>query len=306
VRQLRIATLLAGHPTDQIPYRLPSLDAWANGTVIEISAADQGFYGKEAKIPIPARGQPSFGFATASGAESLLYGYGPYPPLGAEPAVQSLFDRCVARSFETSITPHSPVTVTVSGAHGQSSGLNSKGIASAGIPGSIVSHDGKVLRGIALPEGNYALHVTGTGSGPATLVLSADGPGGMTTKVFSFHSHRGAHGTIAIHGGRVGGSMRFGSRTVRAGAGLGLRVRGLPRHLRKGKATQLKLSLRTQLGAPAAGVTVIVGGAAGRHVASTDGKGRLTLTLRSAHRGRVTVAFGGAGYAHLVRRLTVR
>jgi hypothetical protein len=79
VRQLRIGSLLAGHPTDQVPYRLPSIGDWANGTTIQISTADQGFFNKEAKIPIPARGRPEFGFAHPSGAENLIYGYGPYP-----------------------------------------------------------------------------------------------------------------------------------------------------------------------------------------------------------------------------------
>ncbi len=306
VRELRIGTTLAGHPTDQIPYRLPPLDAWANGTVIQISAPDQGFFGKEAKIPIAARGRPSFGFATPSGAEALLYGYGPYPPAGGGVAQQSSFNSCVSRTFATSITPHSPVTVTATAQHGTSTGLSPSGKASVGIPGSIVSHSGRVLREITLPEGSYSLRVTGTGSGPATLVLAVHGASRLQTRVFHFRARRGAAGTIALRGASIGSTMRFGSRTIHADTGLALKVSGLPRLLHRRRIARLRISLRARLGGAAGGASVRVSGVAGRHSASTDGSGRLSLTLRPGGRGRIVITFAGPGYQTLTRTITVR
>lgn len=307
VKALRIGSLLAGHPTDQIPYRLPSLGDWANGTTIQISTADQGFFNKEAKIPIAARGRPEFGFAAPQGAERLLYGYGPYPPLTSELAQQELFNRCVTREFSTSITPHSPVTVTVTNAQGKASGLTSAGVATAEVPGSIVSSSGKVLRGITLPEGSYKLKVTGTGSGPATLVIGVAGGSGVGSRVFHFRSARGRSGTIAISsGGRISPSMRFGGRTVHATAGLALKVAGLPRKLSRHKPATLALRVREQLGHAASGVSVTVSGVAGKHVTTAGPNGVLSLRLVPTRRGKVKLVFSGPGYAGLKRTLAVR
>jgi hypothetical protein len=306
VRQLRIGSLLAGHPTDQVPYRLPSIGDWANGTTIQISTADQGFFNKEAKIPIPARGRPEFGFAHPSGAENLIYGYGPYPPLTSELAQQELFNRCVTRQFSTSITPHSPVTVTVTDASGKASGLTPAGVATAEVPGSIVSSSGKVLRGITMPEGSYKLKVTGTGSGPATLVIDSAGGSAVSSRVFHFRSARGKSGTISITTGRISSSMRFGGHVVHASSGLTLKVGGLPRKLARHKHSSLELRVREQLGHAAAGVTVTATGVAGKHITTAGPNGVLSLRLTPARRGKVKLTFSGPGYARLTRTISVR
>jgi hypothetical protein len=306
VRQLRIGSLLSGHPTDQVPYRLPSIGDWANGTTIQISTADQGFFNKEAKIPIAARGRPEFGFAHPSGAENLIYGYGPYPPLTTELAQQELFNRCVTRQFSTSITPHSPVTVTVTDASGKASGLTAAGVGTAEVPGSIVSSSGKVLRGITLPEGSYKLKVTGTGNGPATLVIDVAAGSTAGSRVFHFRSARGKSGTIAISTGRISSSMRFGGHVVHASSGLTLKVGGLPRKLVRHKRSSLDLRVREQLGHAAAGVTVTATGVAGKHVTTAGPNGVLSLKLAPTRRGKVKLIFSGPGYARLTRTIAVR
>jgi len=80
---------------DHVPYRLPSLAEWADGTKITITQADVQAFGNTASIPIPARGRPHFGLTDAKGSEDLLYGYGPYlPSPGTAPAAVSL-DHCL-------------------------------------------------------------------------------------------------------------------------------------------------------------------------------------------------------------------
>jgi hypothetical protein len=82
---------LIQHP----PYRLPSLAEWADGTVIEIAKKDQGYFGKGASIPIPARGRPRFGLLDPKGNEALLYGYGPYLPGPSTSPVAVALGHCV-------------------------------------------------------------------------------------------------------------------------------------------------------------------------------------------------------------------
>jgi hypothetical protein len=226
--------------------------------------------------------------------------------LTSELAPQELFNRCVTRQFSTSITPHSPVTVTVTDASDKASGLTPAGVATAEVPGSIVSSSGKVLRGITMPEGSYKLKVTGTGSGPATLVIDSAGGSAVSSRVFHLRSARGKSGTISIATGRISSSMRFGGHVVHASSGLTLKIGGMPRKLARHKHSSVELRVREQLGHAAAGVTVTATGVAGKHITTAGPNGVLSLRLTPTRRGKVKLTFSGPGYARLTRTISVR
>lgn len=80
---------------DHIPYRLPSLAEWANGTRIAITQADVQAFGNTTSIPIPARGRPRFGLLDPKGNEDLLYGYGPYLPAPSSSPAGVALEHCV-------------------------------------------------------------------------------------------------------------------------------------------------------------------------------------------------------------------
>jgi Carboxypeptidase regulatory-like domain len=304
VNQLLLGSRLAGQAVNTTPYRLPSLSEWANGTVIQIADADVQAFHNQTHIPISARGRPQFGMVAPTVNAPLLYGYGPYPPFAASAAIQSAFNQCVAYTFATSVTPHSPVTVLLRDQHGDATGVSSAG-ASAGIPGSLVRYAGHALRSISAPSGSYRIAVVGTGNGPATLVFTSASASGSSSRVFHFQSRRGAKGQLIINGSQIASTLRFAGHTVDATNGLALEVHGLPKRLRKGKATKLSLSISEQLGHRAADVTVHTSGAAGSRSASANNSGALHLTLRPSKRGRVTLVFSGPGLQTLRRTLPV-
>ena len=304
--QLQFGEVVSGQAAITPPFRLPALDAWANGTVLQIAEPDVQAFHNSTHIPIPARGRPQFGLEKPQAGDELLYGYGPYPPFGAPIATQSTFKQCVGPAFQTTITPHSPVTVLVRDAKGEETGLASSGVAHDAIPGSQVRHSGKTLRGISIPSGSYTVRVTGTGNGPATLVFAVPTAGGTSTRVFHFRSRRGARGRLAVSAAGVSSTLRIGGRSVRGAAGLALSLRGLPSSVRKGKISHLSISIREQLGHPAGAVTVHVSGVAGRFSASSTFSGKLHLALHPTRRGAIKLTFSGPGFKGASRTLRVR
>jgi Carboxypeptidase regulatory-like domain len=303
LQDLLLGTRLAGQAVNTVPYRLPSLAEWANGTVIEIASADQTAMHNEAHIPIPARGRPSFGMAAPQGNEDLLYGFGPYPPFTGSAAEQSSFNHCVGYTFGTRITPHSPVTVLVSDAKGEQAGITKAGVPTAAVPGSLLGYAGHALRSLSLPTGSYKVAVHGTGNGPATLVFTV---GAVSSEVFHFDAHRGATGELTVTSSHVASSMRFAGHTLHGTPGLKLSVHGLPHKLRAGsKAVHLKLSLKELFGHGAGSVAVKVSGVAGKLSAMSNGRGSVALALHPRRKGTITLVFSGAGYQTLRRTLHV-
>ena len=305
LKQFLLGTRLAGQTVNNPPYRLPSLSEWANGTVIQINNREFQALEKETHIPIPARGRPLLGIQQPQASEALLYSYGPYPPFGGSSSIQDTFNRCVAPTFSTTVAAHSPISVVVRDAHGDTAGVNAHGQASDAIPGALVNYSGKVLHSIKVPSGSYSILVVGTGSGHATLVLESASSGGTDARVFSFRVRRGASGQVAVSGGRIAATMHFGGTAVRATAGLSLSVRGLPRQVRKGQKVHLLLSVREEFGRPAAAVTLRISGVAGTLLGHSDTVGRIALTLHPGRPGRVALSFSGPGYQTLGRQVQV-
>ena len=235
MQQLLLGTRLAGHLVNQTPYRLPSLSEWSNGTVIQIADPDVQAFHNSTHIPIPARGRARFGLLGASGNESLLYGYGPYPPFAGTAPQAAALDRCVGGRFDvTSIVPHSPISVTVSGTKA-AVGVDAHGNAVDTLPGAVLRYGSGKARSTLVPTGHYRLRVLGTGDGPATLVLTSQTTTGSVTRVFSFAVRRGVRGTIVVDGGALGTVMRLGRRLIRAQKGVRLSIHGLPRRLVRGR-----------------------------------------------------------------------
>jgi hypothetical protein len=300
MQELLFGTRLAGHEVNTVGYRLPSLQEWQSGGVIDVG---ENAKGQPRHLPIPARGVPHFGFAVPQGNEGLEYGFGPYPPFGAGPAAQAAFNKCVAYTFATSVTPHSPISVVVHGHHGTAVGVPVKGAPVDTLPGATLTYHGRRTLSILAPPGGYSVQVTGIGSGPATLVLDEGGRGTIASRVFTFRVARGRHGTIAP-GART---MRFGHRVIHATAGLPLRVRGLPSRLRRGHRTSLRLRVKDQFGTAAGGVTVAVSGPGIGHLtATTAAGGTVSVTVDPRRRGVVKLVLSGPGYARTVQRIRVR
>ncbi len=307
MQEFLLGTRLAGHLVNQTPYRLPSLSEWSNGTVIQIADPDVQAFHNSTHIPIPARGRARFGLLEPTGNESLLYGYGPYPPFAGTAQQAAALNHCVGGSFNlTSIVPHSPISVTVTGGGG-TVGVNTHGAPVDSLRGAVLRYRNGKARSILMPSGRYQLRIVGTGSGPATLVLTSQTRAGSVTRVFSFAVRRGVRGTIAVGGAGLGNVMRLGNRLIRAQDGLGVAIHGLPHRLARRRTKTIAMRLVDQFGQAAAGVTVSIRGAGLRRLeATTDTRGRLRLSVRPTRRGTVVLAIGGTGYQRANVRLAVR
>lgn len=305
LRELEFATYLAGHPVARPPDRLPDLNEWAIGGRLDIGESATG---QARFLPIPAHGRPQAGFAQPQGHEDLLYEYGPYPPFGGDSSVHASFDHCVGPVFGTSITVHSPVSVIASDGHGHSAGVTPQGRPRDDLPGAIVQYHGKHLTSVLIPTGTYHLQLTGTGNGPAHLVITSLGVGGAATSVFAFTAHRGRRGTLSLQGARAPRSFKFGGHSVSRRPGVGLVVTGLPSSLRHDRIGRLRLAIRDQFGAPVAGILATLQGPPVPHAptAVSDTRGRMLVSVRPTATGTLTVRFTGAGYLPLTRQIKVR
>jgi hypothetical protein len=146
--QLLLGSRIAGQKVNAVPYRLPSLEQWANGTDIQITDPTVQAESHATHIPIPARGRPVLGVAQPGANEDLLYGFGPYPPFGADPQTQAQFAHCLSYTFSTSVTPHSPVRLEATGSKGGVAGIDAKGKAVDTLPGAIVNYRGSKLESL--------------------------------------------------------------------------------------------------------------------------------------------------------------
>ncbi len=296
MQELLFGTYLAGQHFTAPPFRLPSLGDWANGTVIQISQADVQAFHNNTHIPIPARGRPHFGFIHPTGAEELLYGLGPYPPYGADAQVGQGFKNCITGPAATTITIHSPLSLLVSGPGGTVAGIAKSGVPVDTIPGAIVRYKGRRVVSVRLPVGSYRAALTGTGKGPATVVVST----GNASGVYSLRVRDGQTGAFKI-AGRSTGTLRFGGHTSRPAAGLTLRISGLPRRLRHGRPGTLTLRVRDPFGQAAVGAIVH-----GPHHATAivDRRGNAKLPYGRLGRGRITISVTGTGLK--TARVTLR
>ena len=273
MQQLLLGTRLAGHLVDQTPYRLPTLSEWSNGTVIQIASPDVQAFHNSTHIPIPARGRARFGLLGATGNENLLYGYGPSPPFAGGAQQSAVFNHCSGGGFNlTSIVPHSPISVSISGSGG-SAGVDSHGAASDSLPGAVLQYRNR--QGALDPRPQRRLpresHRDGYRAGSARPHLSDLGRKRHTG--VSFPVRRGVRGSIAITGAGLGNVLRLGPRVIRAQNGLRVSIRGLPHRLARRRSTRLVLRLLDQFGQPAAGVTVTFRGAGLRRVlAASDSR----------------------------------
>ena len=287
MQELLFGTYLAGQHFTAPPFRLPSLQEWADGGDIQIAQADVQTFHNNTHVPILAHGHPHLGYYQPKGAENLLYGDGPYPPYGADQSVQQGFRDCVTGPAATTITIHSPLSLLVSGPGGTAAGVTRTGAPVDTIPGAIVRYAGRRVLSVQLPVGSYRAALTGTGSGPATVAVST----GNSSGVYTLRVRGGQTGALSISG-RSTGVLRFGGHTIRPAAGLALRVTGLPRSLAHGRPGVLVVRVRDPFGQPAAGA--ILRGP-NRSTSVVNGRGLARLPFGKLRRGRITVTIAGAG-----------
>ena len=323
MREFQFGTTLAGHPNDSVGNRLPSLAEWEYGGRLDVGENSEG---KSRYLPLTAHGRASAGFIAPTGAEDLLFGYGPYPPFAGSAQETAAFATCTgytatpgassspspspsATSSEeegTTLTVHSPINLIVRAANGTEAGVTATGQLRDTIPDARISRSGSHVHSVYVPNGSYSVQVLGTGNGAAHLVVTVRSAATTSTRVFAFKARRGHSGSLSLSPSGTPARMSFAGRSVRGVNGLKLSVRGLPRSLRRG-SVRLSLRVLDQFAAAASGVTVHVTVPGGKQASAvSDSRGRVTLTLAPRRAGKATVVLSGAGYKTLRLSLAVR
>lgn len=233
---------------------LPTLRDWAKGETVAVDGADgRTFLG----WPIPTTAGGGLGTCLDNGVRGERFVF----------------------------AAHSPVRLLVTDKQGHQLGTDSKGTRHGDVGGTVTS-DGKASY-VIVPDGSYTLTVIGTGSGPVTLESRHDG----VTTIARFTARKGATAKLNVVGGGLPKSFKFAGQSVKSQAGVPLIVKGLPKRLKAGQKQKVTLTVTDPLGGAVPTAALEVSGAAGSLTAFADAKGRITLTLPAAKKGKVTFAF---------------
>lgn len=289
---------------------LAVIDVVRMSEVLAIARSGQGFRPPNFENPSTAgalvsfedwRGEgapPVVGYAEPQPTEDLM-GFGfPERPSQVSPARDD-FDACLGAPAAPVIAEiHSPVRAVLTGAGGRQVGQGPSGPLLE-VPGALVIREKGAQPGlIAAPPGAYSLNLTGTGAGRATVVLRQ--PGVPLPSVFTFTSRKGAKGTLSVPARSSPQKLTFAGRTIRAQRGVRLRVKGIPRRLRRGRRT-LAATVTDQFGRAVSGAILRVGKAR----AATDARGRGRIVV-NARRRKLKLTVEAIGHRPATLTVSVR
>ena len=194
------------------------------------------------------------------------------PPAVTDRTARAAFARCVpgASPPTTVVEVHSPVAVDLEDGSG--------GFAIRGVGTGIETY--------VVPHGSAGAVLTGTGTGPVSVVVRT----GSDARTYAFTARRGATGHLRLSESGAPTAVTFAGRRIPGGAGVRLRMTGLPSALKAGRTTKATLRVTDVFGSAAQGVTVSGRGTGVRITGVTDRRGIVRIVLRPTSRGSVTLA----------------
>ncbi|MBK9739806.1 MAG: hypothetical protein IPO93_09885 [Actinobacteria bacterium] len=224
-----------------------------------------------------ANGPATDGFLlNGSGLGTAGWLGGPIPPSIVDRTARAAYARCVPGASPPTIAVevHSPVQVTLTEGDGGFAIPASRGAAATYV----------------VPGGSQSLALSGTGSGPAVIVVRT----GDDARAFAFASTSGATGTVALSAA-ADPQVTFAGKAIRAGRGVALRMSGGSTSLRVGRSARLGLRVTDGFRTPVANALVTVRGAGVAVSGRTDAKGTVRLVVRPTARGTVVIAASAPG-----------
>lgn len=243
--------------------------------------------------PNPPRGPVVPAGQVVTSSDTAFLGY-PYPSTGATGGCGPVLDG-------VSVAVHSPVTLLVTNAQGKSIGFDAGGEFLNEIPGAaFVGGEPAVY---LLPDGAYTSGITGTGKGPATVVLSSAG----ATSTFSLAAKSGAEGTFTFDDTLAATNAVFNRKKLRVASGIPIRVTGVKKRLRIRNGSPLALTVTDVFGDPVAGARVHATGTDVdlETLTAADGRATMPLVLSKATK-KLTLTIDGAGVTPTTLRISVK
>jgi uncharacterized repeat protein (TIGR01451 family) len=253
------------------------------------------------------RGRAVFGSINPPSGESSLYlGY-PYPPPASNPMYYAQFSRCLlGGSLDwQSVTQYSPINVLLTDSQGRKLGIDKDGIFFAEIPSGVVT-DGEP-RSYVVPQGDYNVEVTGTGSGKATLIfLTPNGSEDPKLNIFEFKAKAKDSGNISFASTGAPSVFKFGGKNIKAKSELSLIVRGIPGSVSGKKTPRIKISNSLKEPLFAATVKASLGKSVTNVISDSAGDAILTLDASGKKSGTFRIEISAPGYKKVTKRVKIK
>ncbi len=237
----------------------------------------------------PVRGRAIAATGVVTGDPNAFFGF-PYPTASPTGGYSG---SCLPVMNGVGVDVHSPVSLLVKDAAGGGVGFDAAGAYTNELEGGTYAggEPGQYL----LPPGAFTADINGTGSGRATIVLTASGASGVTAKTIVLKAKAGKAGTLEFDDTLGSPRGTFNKRKLKLKSGVPLAITGLKRRVRVRSGDELTLSVRDVFGSPVQGARVHATGKGfdASAVTATDGSAALPLLLTKSV--RLTVEVSGAG-----------
>jgi hypothetical protein len=248
----------------------------------------------------PVRGPAVSAAAMFTSEPSAFFGF-PYPTISP---TGSYSGSCLRVMSGVGVDVHSPVSLLVKDAAGNGVGFDAAGAYSHTLEGAAYSTGEP--SSYLLPSGAYTADINGTGSGPATIVMTSATGGGVVAKTITLKAKPGKTGTLTFDDSLAAPKGTFNRRKLKVKTGIALKIDGLKKRVKVHGGDELTLSVQDAFGAPVQGARVH---ATGRDfdastVTATDGSAAMPLLV--AKSVKLTVEVSGPGLRTTKKKVGVK
>lgn len=248
----------------------------------------------------PVRGRAVSGASLVTRDASAFFGY-PYPTVSPTGAYAG---SCLPAMAGIGVDVHSPITLLVKDAQGAGVGFDASGAYASDAAGAAYSA-GEPTQWL-LPPGTYTADVTGTGKGPATIVMTSTTGGGVAAKTITLRAKPGKTGTLAFDDGLANPTGTFAKKKLKAKDGVPLKLTGLRKRTKVRRGDALGFAVQDVFGRPVQGARVHATGKGFEANTVTGSDGAATLPLLIDEPVKLTLEVTGPGLQPKKQKVAVK
>ncbi|MCW5893475.1 MAG: hypothetical protein KIT14_23415 [bacterium] len=249
---------------------------------------------------LPVRGRPVAATSLVTSDASAFFGY-PYPTVSPTGPYSG---SCLPAMHGVGVDVHSPITLLVRDAQGAGVGFDAAGVYVNDAEGAAYSA-GEPSQWLLSP-GSYTTDVTGTGAGPATIVMTSTSGGAVGAKTITLRAKPGRTGTLTFDDGLAKPTGTFARRKLKAKDGVPIEITGTKKRVKLRRGDALTLAVQDVFGLPVQGARVRATGKGfdASTITATDGTAALPLLL--AKSTKLTLEVSGPGLRTKKQKVAVK
>lgn len=248
-------------------------------------------------LPVRGRAMAATGLVTSDPA---FLGY-PYPTVSPTGAYSG---SCLPAMPGVGVDVHSPITLLVKDAQGAGVGFDAAGTYVNDAAGTAYAA-GEPTQWL-LPPGTYTADVTGTGKGPATIVMTSTTGGGVAAKTITLRAKPGKTGTLAFDDALANPTGTFAKKKLKAKDGVPLKLTGLKKRVKVQRGDALTFAVQDVFGQPVQGARVHATGKGFEANTVTGSDGSATLPLLVEKPVKLTLEVSGPGLQPKKQKVAVK